>query len=74
MSVGLSLTGLTLVLALLLTLAQSLRQQRSAQQRVRRQLRRSEQLEALGKLLDGLPHKIRNPLAVISFLALNTFL
>lgn len=69
-----SLTGLTPALALMLMLAQSLIQQRSVQERLRGALCRLEQPAALGKLLDRLAHKIRNPLPVIRFLALRTLM
>ncbi len=64
-SVGLALAGLALALVLTFTLSQSLARQRSAQEKLTEELRRSEQLASLGKLLAGVAHEIRNPLAGI---------
>ncbi|HEV8328298.1 MAG TPA: ATP-binding protein [Nitrospiraceae bacterium] len=65
LSGGLALAGLALALVLTYTLTRSLVGQRAAQQRLREELRRSEQLATLGKLLTGVAHEIRNPLAGI---------
>jgi len=65
LSVGLALAGFICSLALTFTLTRSLAGQRTTQEQLREELRRSEQLASLGKLLAGLAHEIRNPLAGI---------